>query len=130
MASVKQQPEGGVVHSPAPWSPRPVQRRWRQPLAIGLGLLAWPLLAFFVLAAPFFLVGLALPPAILRSPPTAEALIITAGRTVREDRRPGRLLGRGGDGYCEQVHVNPSWLAVPSGHVTSGPCARPRSSGQ
>ena len=78
MASVRQQPEGGVVHSPAPGSPRPVRRRWRRPLAIGLGLLAWPLLAFFVLAATFFLVELALPPAILRSVPSAEALIVTA----------------------------------------------------
>lgn len=78
MASVRQQPEGEVVHSPAPWSPRPVRRRWRRPLAIGLGLLTWPLLAFFVLAATFFLVGLALPPAILRSVPSAEALIVTA----------------------------------------------------
>ena len=46
MTSVKHQPE--LVHSPAPWSPRPVRRRWRRPLAIGLGLIAWPLLAFFV----------------------------------------------------------------------------------
>jgi CubicO group peptidase (beta-lactamase class C family) len=35
-------------------------------------------------------------------------------RTVWEDRRPGRLLGRGGEGYCGQAQVHPSWVAVPA----------------
>jgi protein-S-isoprenylcysteine O-methyltransferase Ste14 len=78
MTSVKQPAEGGTVTSTAAQSPARTGRRWRRPLGIGLGLIAWPLLAFFVLAATFFLVGLALPPAILRSLPSAEALIVTA----------------------------------------------------
>jgi hypothetical protein len=77
MTSVKQEPEGGVVRGPAPQSTGRAGRRPR-PRAIGVGIIAWPLLAFFVLVATFFLVGLALPPAILRSLPSAEALIVTA----------------------------------------------------
>jgi CubicO group peptidase (beta-lactamase class C family) len=77
MTSVKHEPGGAVVGSPAPQSPTPAGRRRRRPLAIGLGLIGWPLLGFFVLAATFFLFGLALPPAILRSLPSAQALIYT-----------------------------------------------------
>jgi hypothetical protein len=77
MTSVKHQADGATVPSTADQSPARTGRRWRRPLAIGLGLIAWPLLAFLVLAATFFLVGLALPPAILRSLPSAEALIVT-----------------------------------------------------
>ena len=77
MTSVKHEPGGAVVGSPAPQSPTPAGRRRRRPLAIGLGLIGWPLLGFFVLAATFFLLGLALPPAILRSLPSAQALVYT-----------------------------------------------------
>jgi CubicO group peptidase (beta-lactamase class C family) len=78
MTSVKQQAEGGTVPSSAAQSPTRTGRHLRRPLAIGLGIIAWPLLAFFVLAATFFLVGLALPVALLRSLPSAQALIYTA----------------------------------------------------
>jgi Trehalose-phosphatase len=45
----------------------------------------------------------------------AVALVGAGGcRTVREDRGPGRLLGRGGEGHCGQVHVSPSEVSVAS----------------
>jgi hypothetical protein len=53
MATVKQQADGGAVPSPERPSPAGYVTRRRRPLAIGLGLIAWPLLAFFVLAATF-----------------------------------------------------------------------------
>jgi hypothetical protein len=61
-------------------------RRWRRPLTTGLGIIAWPLLAPFVLAATFFLFGLALPPVFLRSLPGARDLVVEGLQAFIEPR--------------------------------------------
>lgn len=89
MTTVKQQSDDGAAPSPSRRL-AVLAGRWRRPLTNGLGIIAWPLLAFFVLAATFFLFGLLLPPVILGSLPGARDRHSRAGRKMESGLNRGR----------------------------------------